>query len=244
MRRRQFTIRSLCACAAGASFAFAVYASLRDEMQPGVTGFILSAGLVVCVIYGLSLIDAVAERVPRAAMLLFAPLLHVGVAYTFYMFGELIDQPHPSYGNLTWPAVATANMVGDALLIGAAVFILIGADLAIRGSISQEQAYFPRAANLISACARRCVRMWLFAGATIVFAYYASAMLYIARSEVLLGTIWPPRRIFVTCLALWGWLWCVDAWTRPKKETIVAAVGFLVFVVIIFIPSEMIPLRE
>ena len=244
MHRRQFTIRSLCVCIAAASFTFAVYAALRDDRESGATGFILSVGLVVCVMYGLSLVDAVAQRVPRAAILLYAPLLHVGVAYTFYMFGELIDQPHPSYGNLAWPTVATANMVGDALLIGTAVFILIAADLAIRGSLSQEQAYFPRPANLISACARRCVRMWLFAGAIMVFAYYASTMMYIARSEALLGTIWPPRRIFVTCLALWGWLWCVDAWTRPKKGTIVAAVGFLVFVVIIFVPSEMIPLRE
>jgi hypothetical protein len=48
------------------------------------------------------------------------------------------------------------------------------------------------------------------------------------------GLVWPPKRVFETCQFLWGLLWLADCASRPRRGTIVAAIGYLCMVLLFF----------
>src|SRR5438105_2798442 len=47
-----------------------------------------------------------------------------------------------------------------------------------------------------------------------------------------------PMKSFVSALLAWSFLWCAEAMTRPYHRTIVAALGFLLFLCLFVVPLE------
>ena len=47
-------------------------------------------------------------------------------------------------------------------------------------------------------------------------------------SRIGCGLVWPPERVWFTCLAAWGLFWLADCVARRRQGTILAAAGFLI----------------
>jgi hypothetical protein len=243
-RRLQFRLRTLLALVSLCAIIFALAKAFGLELLLGFSGFFLSCGFVVLAAYAMTAFDRVVADSLFSSALIFVPALYCILATSFFLFGEAIDQPHPAYVNGNWITVALANFLPGLPFVGIATAALVALDGSVQQSRPRDVAYYPRFWNLRIALSRFEIRLSLLVGVMLVFGYYAATVVDVWHNEQLPATVWPPKRVFVTCFFLWELLWLADCLSRPKHGTIAAAIGFLCLTFFFLLPLGFGVLRE
>jgi len=227
--RPQFTLKSLfllLSLTAPLTAAIAV----EPKLVIGCWGFVLSAVVVLLSAAAVVPLDRALSTWPWWATLLATPALYLVVSLVFFATGEVADQ-----GGLF-----ILDVIHFPIMVALASPVLVFIDTCFQTKLPTDRAYYPRiqnASNVLSSFRSRWV---MVIGVAILFGCYATTVVRVIIAEELQGRmVWPPLRIFVTCHLLWGVLWVVDCSSREDRGTIVAAVGYLLFVGLFFWPLGM-----
>lgn len=241
---RPFTRRSLLELTGFVAIILVTAFALGHELVLELSGFFLSCGFVVLIAFALIPVDRVNSKFPSSAILIFTPILYSILILAFFLFGEVIDQPHPIYLQGNWITVALSNFLPVLPLMFIAILILVALDAVLQQSHPRDVAYYPRMSQLRGVVSRTECRLTLAIGVLLVLGYYTLTSIDVWEARQRPATIWPPKRVFVACNFLWGFLWLADCLARPKKGTIAAAIGFLVLVFVFLSPMGFGVLRE
>ena len=206
-----------------------------DLMNVGVDGAWAIPKLLVCAAAVIAVTLATRPLAARLSTMHFmwgivaAPLIHGLAAMAFYLVGVIVDQPHPiflSWGG--WPALAVYEGSREAGLFAALVAVVVCCD-AIRQR--RDHVFFADGRSILPAMRLPSVRMAIVIGTVPLLLYFGLTVVDMTLAhERPCMLIWPPPRVYMSCLWWWGLLWLVDCWGRPKKGTIGAAICFLILV--------------
>jgi hypothetical protein len=236
-RRLQFSLRSVFVLISLCAIVLALAKALGVELLLGFSGFFLSCGFVLLLVYAMTPFHRLVVHSLFSSALVFIPVLYCTLATIFFLFGEAIDQPHPAFLIGNWVTAALDNFWPVLPIVGIATVILVALDGVVQQSRPRDVAYYPRFSNLRTALARFELRLPLVIGLMLVFAYYAFTVVEVWHNQQYPGELyWPPKRVFLTCLFLWEVLWLADCLSRPRHGTIVAAIGYLCFTFFFLLP--------
>ena len=162
------------------------------------------------------------------------PLIFVVSTVLFYIFGELIDQPHPTYEQGTWLTHAIDQSMDYIPASVVIIAILMAVDVVVQTGRTRDPLYFTRADRFVRALlASRQARLLFIVGSVPIVLYFLMTVIeMVSQEERRAGLVWPPKRVFITCCYVWGLYWFIECWQRPKKGTIAAAIGLLILVCI------------
>jgi len=234
-QRLQFSLRSLLTgltvCVVAAAIAGALGWELIAEFSKGA----VSLGAVLLLALSLIPFDGILAKLPFAVSFALVPIGYCGLAFTFFVLGEAIDQPHPIYtGSVTWLSVAIEHALRELPLFAIATPFLVGVDAVTQCGRPRDRGYYPRIVNVWRSLAVWKVRWVLIAGGLLLGGMYASTVIDVwSAHHQPHGLIWPPKRVYETCLLFWGLLWLADCVARPRGGTMAAAVGYLCFFVLV-----------
>jgi hypothetical protein len=206
-----------------------------DLMNVGVDGAWATPKLLICAATVIAVTLAIRPLATRLSAMHFlwgivaAPLIHGFAGLVFYLVGVIIDQPHPiflSWGG--WPALAIYEGSRHAGIVAALIAVVVCCD-AIRQR--RDNLFFANARSIFPSMRLPSVRMAIIIGTVPLLLFFGDTVVGMTYAhERPCGLIWPPDRVYLSCLWWWGLLWLVDCWGRPRKGTIGAAIGFLIFV--------------
>jgi hypothetical protein len=175
--------------------------------------------------------------------------LYFALTFSFHLFGGVIDQPHPTYTEGNWFTRRIEGSFHLASVYAIVMFILVPIDLwcqrAREPVTAEDIAYYPRF-NKIPEWVREPTARWTILLAVLFLAFYLASSLIEQSSieQFAGGWVWPPERVLLSCLLLWGVFWIADCLCRPSCGTIIAAVSFTVFTIIFVAPLGSGFLRE
>ncbi|MGO9113588.1 MAG: hypothetical protein ACLP9L_30520 [Thermoguttaceae bacterium] len=86
-------------------------------------------------------------------------------------------------------------------------------------------AYYPQLANVWRGLRLIHVRLILMIGGLLVVGYYAATVIEV--SSIRCGTVFPPERVWISCHLLWGVVWLADCASRPNRDMVKVAIGYL-----------------
>jgi hypothetical protein len=181
---------------------------------------------------------------PRAFVKKVAPSvwLHFAIACFFRIVGGRID------GSASEKSVLDDIVAGIGLGAGVAcaLIVLIRCDVGVqrvwRVWNEGDVAYYPRMRR-VGDCLRNPVSCATIAIGTLSIVAYVLHMNQLVQVSSL-GHSYKahpygmPMKTCVSALLSWGFLWCAEAVARPHHRTIVAALGFLLFLCIFVVPLE------
>ncbi|HEV3136504.1 MAG TPA: hypothetical protein VGZ26_01345 [Pirellulales bacterium] len=192
----------------------------------GFSGLFLSCLFVPVIVLCLWPLASILSRWHDSVGVVIAPLVYGAVGITFFMFGEAIDQPHPSYVSGNWFTVGMNNGLPMIPLFAIGGLICAGPDAM---SPLKTAVPFPDFGVLLGAAAQSKGRLMLILGFAPILAYYSLTVAEVLVSnEIPSGLQWPPKRVFVSCLFLWGLLWLVERSFRSTKGAVLGPIVFLV----------------
>lgn len=176
------------------------------------------------------------------------PPLYFVLTAAAHLLGGVIDQPHPQYQEGTWLTHRLEQSIDWASCIAVAIMVLVPLDLmgqyAQKCDTRMNVTYYPNPLNLSRWWSTKSARITLVAGVLLLAGYYASTVIAMTGARMGSdGIIWPPERVFLCIMWGWGIIWLADCFTRPGYATMVAAVGYLCFMLLIA-PSGLGILRE
>lgn len=233
-RRSQFTLRTLLAFVALCAVLMGVIKTIGIDIALGFCGFVFSGALVVVLLLVTHPLDRVLSRHKYSTVPVSIPIVYAALGFIFYVFGGVIDQPHPTYAQGTWLTyrIEEAEQVAPLSAVVALVFVLV--DRMIQPTRPRDGAYYPRLGHLWRGLSSVETRLMLIVGISLVAAYYTLTVIEVWSSQqTRCGLIWPPERVFVSCHLLWGVLWITDCTNRPRGGTMVAASLFIVFALVL-----------
>lgn len=188
-----------------------------------------------------------------AVLRILGTAIHTGLLYfvigvTFHFLGVL-DQPRPEYARGNW----ITHRLDDSLWYGVVLSGVMSAITLIDQALFRSR-YPHDAMNVVYRPRFRSAKVWfrdpvtrmlIVAWLLAVAAWYADLAIEVWRIRQFAGGwVWPPERLFAVFLLSWGVLWLVDSLTRPANETILAAVLFLLSVLLLVVPMGYGILRE
>ena len=165
-----------------------------------------------------------------------------GLTCLFYIFDDLVAQPHPWANANDWCAWAVVPALFYAALIGAGTTIFMVVESIYRSS-KNRQFYCLTYRGLLASQLFMGGRLIISVGTALVLGYYCYTVYIMTSQEQYTATLWPPKRIFLSCMFFWGVFWISDSWRRDKKEAIVTAIGFLLLCLLL-IPVGIFSFRE
>ena len=173
------------------------------------------------------------------------PLIVGASTVLFYMFGEFIDQPHPAYEQGNWLTHAIDQSIDYIPMSVVIIAILLGIEVVVQYGRNRDPLFFANGIRFVRALASsRHARLLFIVGSVPIVLYFLLTVVEVmSQEERRAGLMWPPKRVFITCLYVWGLYWFIDCWQRPKKGTIAAATGLLLLVCIL-LPMSFGVLRE
>jgi hypothetical protein len=238
LRWYQYRLRSLVVLMFLVAVVMAVITTLGLGLLVGFTGLVLSVGYVLLLALALTPIDRALSRFPYRTSLALTPILYVGLAFAFFIFGEAIDQPHPACVSGNWLTHGVADFVGFGVLTTAGMLIVVALDAAVQTCRPRDRSYYPRLQNIWRGRRALPVRLIFIIGGLLIVGYYADSVVAVWReSQDAGGWVWPPKRVFVVCQIMWGLLWLADCTLRPNRGTIAAAVGYLCMALLFLAPA-------
>ncbi len=242
--RFQYSLRSLLIVVTLCAVVLAVIKSIGMEIIVEFSGLAFSCAFVFLLALALIPLDKAVSRLPNCATLIGIPVLYCALPFVFYILGEAIDQPHPEYAEGNWLTRGVAAAGEFTLPIAVVMSVLVGIDAAMQRNRPRDNAYYPRLSSLRHGLDLLHVRLILIVGGTIIVGYYAMTVVEVWSShQRQCGWVWPPKRVFDTCNFLWGLLWLADCASRPRRGTMVAAIGYLLLS-LLMLPSGFGVLRE
>jgi hypothetical protein len=203
--------------------------TLGWEFLPGFSSLAWSIAFTLLLVLALSPLDKCLSRLPYWTSFILTPILYAILNFTFFLFGETIDQPHPVYlDGSTWLGRAVANGLQLTPFVVIATFIIMVIDCAMQRSRPRDGAYYPRLANIGRGLGSVRVRLILTIGLLLVVGCYAPSVIEVWRANHSPGGwVWPPKRVYVASHFLWSLLWLADCQSRPNRGTMAAAIGYL-----------------
>ena len=234
--RFQFSLRTLLSVVTLFVVALAVITTFGMELVAGFSGLVLSCIFVLLLALALVPFDSMGSRLPYWTSFAFTPVLYGGLNFAFFLFGEAIDQPHPEYSDGgSWLTHGVANICQSIPMLVAAMIVIVVVDAALQSSRPRDGAYFPRLVNLWRGLRLLRVRLLLIIGGLLVVGYYATTVIEVwSACQKPCGWVWPPKRVFAVCQFLWGLLWLADTASRPQRGTMIAAIGYLLCLMLLF----------
>ena len=223
--RFQFSLRSLLMVVTLCAVALSAVKTLGLEIALGFSGLGLSCVFVLLLAF---LVNSAVSHLPHLASFIFTPILYGGLAFAFFVFGETIDQPHPDYAEGNWLTRGATSGIAFFLFAAVAMLIVVAIDAAVQRGRPRDCAYYPRLSQLSRGLDCLHVRLILIIGGTLIVGYYAMTVVEVwSSAQRPSGWQWPPKRVFLACHFLWGLLWLADCASRPRRGTMVAAIGYL-----------------
>lgn len=207
----------------------------------GFVGLLLASVFALGCILCLWPLATVLRRLHPLVGFLIAPVIYGGLGIIFFLFGEAIDQPHPSYVTGNWFTVGLSKGLPMIPLFAIAGLICAGPDAMspLKGAVP-----FPDFGVLLGSMRHPKGRLRLMLGLALILVYYSLTVAEVLVSrEIGSGLQWPPKRVFISCLFLWGLLWLVERSCRPTKGAVVAPIVLLVLS-LVFLPAGFGVLRE
>ncbi len=201
------------------------YAELRDIAR--FAGFLFACLAVAVGVWAISPLKALLLRLTPWKACVLAPFVLGTACMLFSVFGELADQPYLRHLESYRLRHAADEALRSGCLLGVTSVFFVLLDFMRQPSVRRDVIYFPTYRSVMTSLRTPAGRLLLVLGVSIVCVYYGLTVARQAHDEHFGGFAWPPKRVFLSCMLLWGVLWVVDCWARPHKGTIVAAVGFL-----------------
>jgi hypothetical protein len=225
--RFQFSLRTLFGVVTLCAVVMALVASFGPEMILGFSGLVWSGILVAGLAFALSPLSKVVSRLPYSTSFIIVPILYGGLGLVFFLFGEAIDQPHPMYADgSTWLTHGVSPEIIVVLVVG--MLFAVAIDAVVQKDRPRDRVYFPQLLNIWHGLSSLHVRLILVIGGLIVVCCYADSVVAVwLAQQGSGGWVWPPKRVFQACSALWGVLWLADCASRPNRGTMAAAIAYL-----------------
>jgi hypothetical protein len=178
--------------------------------------------------------------------------LYFAETLAFHILAGAIDQPYTVYAEGNWFTHRIGESAFMGLVVAVAMFVIVSIDLAVQymeGERSPKNtayhAYLPRIRNIRSWLLSPEARMTIVIGLLCLAAFYASTAIEVFRVRQFAGgLVWPPETLFAVFMLAWGLLWIADCLVRPKHETMIAAILYIMFVLLFVLPSGSGMLRE
>jgi hypothetical protein len=228
--RFQFSLGSLLAVVTLCAVIMAAVKTLGLELVLGFSGLASSCGFVLLLALALVPFDSAISRLHDWKLFVFTAILFYGLDFAFGLFDAAVNQPHPEYidgGQITnaWVLRAVAGSAAAAPL--PAIFLLIPVAFNFESPRGRRwgHAYYPQLANVRRGLRLLHVRLILMIGGLLVVGYYAATVIEVSSKRC--GIVCPPERVWISCHLLWGVLWLADCASRPNRDIVKVAIGYL-----------------
>ena len=185
-----------------------------------------------------------AGRIRQMWRMVVTPIVAAGVygvlAGAFHFLGGAIDQPHPEYMEGNWITHRLPDSVGWSAVIAAVMFVLVLVDLAVQNLADRaghiDLAYFPRLHQFHDYW-RVASSRWVLICAGLFFVFYWTlTSIEVWKASLICHIAWPPERVFISGLLFCGAVWVADCLRRPRRTTIIAAIGLTLFTFACILP--------
>jgi hypothetical protein len=196
-------------------------------------GFLLSAAPIVSILLVAQSLETRAMWLAAKQPVVVASLFYFVITFAFHFLGDIVDHPFPVHELADIIGSRLGVLLFNSAQFALVMFLIVAIDV-VRQSRSGDtgdlgRAYYPRLGGLRASVSCMAGRLILSLGFALLFCDYAAIALQ--RYAVLHrphGWVYGSESVFFTCMAAWGLLWIADAFTRPKRETLLAAVVFLI----------------
>ena len=190
-------------------------------------------------------IDKLLSRLFVNGSILFIPAFYTFLSFSFYLFGDLIDQPPLSRSLIDRLTAVTYNFRDFIPFCTLASISLLLVGRIAQGERSCELTYYPRIWHVWKNLSSVQARLILVAGLSLLFAYFSLTVIQVrVAGQFRLGTVFPPMRIFIICHATWAILWLTDVARSRSCGTLAAITGYFFIIVLMLITSGFTVMRE
>ena len=91
-------------------------------------------------------------------------------------------------------------------------------------------AYYPQLGNIRRGLRLLHVRLILMIGGLLVVGYYTVTVIQVSWPQQSGYMLCLPPRVWISCHLLWGLLWLADCASRPNRDMVKVAIGYLCIV--------------
>ena len=162
------------------------------------------------------------------------------LAGAFHFLGGAIDQPHPEYMEGNWITHRLPDSVRWSEVIAAVMFVLVCVDLAVQNfgarAGQKDLVFFPRLHKVHDFWTVDGSRWVLICGGLFFAFYWTLTSIEVWKASLICHIAWPPERVFISGLLSCGVVWFADCLRRPRRTTIIAAIGLTLYTFVFILP--------
>ena len=193
--------------------------------------------LVTALCLALYPVDAFLKRQNGFVSLSFCAVFYGALSLGFYLFGEAIERPYKFQDQGYWLVEDFRQNWTSLVWVPSAILVTLLTDWAVQTNRPPDTAYYPRLWAVFADLGRRRTRLVLLVGMAVLLFYWGDTYAAICKAAYIRGvSVWPPKRTYVVCHAIWGMLWLADTLSRPRRGTLTATIGYLM-IVFMMLPS-------
>jgi len=227
--RTLLTVVTLCAVALGA--VKAIGPGLALEFSGLAWSFIFVLLLALTIVP----FDRAISRLDGWKLFFVTGILFCCLNSVFFLFDAVINQPHyvVVWGHEKDIEWLTRAVVGSTvttaltaiLLLPPVAFNFESPKARLRG-----HAYYPQLGNIRRGLRLLHVRLILMIGGLLVVGYYTVTVIQVSWPQQSGYMLCLPPRVWISCHLLWGLLWLADCASRPNRDMVKVAIGYLCIV--------------